>query len=339
MSWLPERQQRSWLQQLCESILKTGPVPEHIAIIMDGNRRFAVKKSIDRAEGHLQGFQKLAETLDWCLRLGLREVTVYAFSIENFKRSKEEVECLMELAKQKLARLLQEKELIQKHEVCIRVLGKIELLSPELQQMIADAVLFSKNNKRATLNVCFAYTARDDISNAMKELALGVKAGEIQESDITDSLLEKCLYSSHCRPVDLLIRTSGEVRLSDFQLWESAYSCLAFVNVLWPEFSIWHLYAAILHYQRNYAQIQIARQNRDIERERLQRDSDYNCVLKEISHHNPDSATVQESVQKYAADRASRIDAFLQRLYEKRGSLLEKLIPGSIQCPMISLLS
>lgn len=84
---------------------------------------------------------------------------------------------------------------------------------------------------------------------------------------------------------------------------------------------------------------QIARQNRDIERERLQRDSDYNCVLKEISHHNPDSATVQESVQKYAADRASRIDAFLQRLYEKRGSLLEKLIPGSIQCPMISLLS
>ncbi|XP_046581361.1 dehydrodolichyl diphosphate synthase complex subunit Dhdds-like [Haliotis rubra] len=102
MSWFPERRNRSWLQRVCASVLKAGPVPKHIGIIMDGNRRFAVKNSMEKAEGHLKGFDKLAETLDWCLDLGICEVTVYAFSIENFKRSKEEVDCLMELARKSL---------------------------------------------------------------------------------------------------------------------------------------------------------------------------------------------------------------------------------------------
>ncbi|KAK7457286.1 hypothetical protein BaRGS_00039258, partial [Batillaria attramentaria] len=338
MSWFPERQQRTWLHRMCESILKTGPIPKHVAFIMDGNRRFAAKKSIDRAEGHLKGFDKLAETLDWCLDLGICEVTVYAFSIENFKRSKEEVDCLLELARQKFARLLEEKELIEKHGVCVRVLGNLSLLPSDVQQIIAEAVNFSKNNNRAILNVCFAYTAQDDISNAMKELALGVKAGNIRDSDISENLLESCLYTSRCRPVDLLIRTSGEVRLSDFLLWESTYSCLAFVNVLWPEFSVWHLYATILHYQRNHTQIQIARQNRDIERERLHRESDHKCVLEELEKAKSgeavtaDSITIQERVQQYAAARKHRTDLFLQELNNRRNKFMEMLQPVNAAC-------
>ncbi|KAK7108774.1 dehydrodolichyl diphosphate synthase complex subunit DHDDS-like [Littorina saxatilis] len=333
MSWFPERQQRTWLHKLCAGILKTGPVPKHVAFIMDGNRRFAVKQSIDRAEGHLKGFDKLAETLDWCLDLGICEVTVYAFSIENFKRSKEEVQCLMEIARQKFARLMQEKEMIEKHGVCVRVLGNLSLLPLDVQQLIADVVNYSKHNDKAILNVCFAYTAQDDMSNAMKELALGVKAGDIRDSDISETLLEQCLYTSHSRPVDLLIRTSGEVRLSDFLLWESAYSCLVFVKVLWPEFSVWHLYGTILLYQRNHAQIQVARQNSDIERERLQRESDHKLVLEELAQTGPehkvpgDSITLQEGVQKYADARRQRTDSFLESLNARRNEFLERLQP------------
>lgn len=336
MSWFPERRQRTWLHQICEGILKTGPIPKHVAFIMDGNRRFAKKQSLESCEGHMKGFDKLAETLEWCLDLGICEVTVYAFSIENFKRSKEEVDYLMELARQKFARLMQEKDMIQKHGVCVRVIGNISLLPLDVQQHIAEVVNFSKNNDRAILNVCFAYTAQDDISNAMKELALGVKAGEIRESDISESLLEGCLYTSHCRPVDLLIRTSGEVRLSDFLLWESTYSCLAFVKVLWPEFSIWHLYGTILHYQRNHAQIQIARQSRDIEREHSLRDSDHKQVLEELASSEPDDKTpadgktLQDHVQTYARNRQQRTQQFLHNLYTKRSEFLQKLQPVQV---------
>ncbi|KAH9504932.1 hypothetical protein Btru_061091 [Bulinus truncatus] len=224
---------------------------------MDGNRRFAVKKSIAKCEGHLKGFDKLAETLEWCLDLGITEVTVYAFSIENFKRSADEVTYLMELSRQKFAKLLQERDLINKHGVCVRIIGDVSLLPRDLQELLAEAVSISSQNKRAILNVCFAYTARDDMCMAIREAAAAVKDGFIKKSDISEELLEKCLYTCHSSPVDLLIRTSGELRLSDFLLWESSFSCLAFVKVLWPEFSVWHMYAAILHYQRNYNKIQL----------------------------------------------------------------------------------
>ncbi|GFR63057.1 ditrans,polycis-polyprenyl diphosphate synthase ((2E,6E)-farnesyl diphosphate specific) [Elysia marginata] len=347
MTWFPERRQPSWLQRLCEAVLKSGPIPQHVAIIMDGNRRFAVKNSIKKCEGHLKGFDKLAETLEWCLDLGITEVTVYAFSIENFKRSPDEVNGLMELSRQKFAKLLEERNLIQEHQVCVRIIGDISLLPRDLQELLAEAVSISANNKRAVLNVCFAYTARDDMCNAMRELSVGVKEGLIRKSDISENLLEKVLYTSHSRSVDLLIRTSGEVRLSDFLLWESAYSCLAFVKVLWPEFSIWHLYAAILHYQRNYSKIQIARQNLVIERERLQRESDYQSMLKEETEAcsksevpttsevpvQPTDSTLtynknaQALVQQYADARKSREDAFLTHVYKKRAEYISSLLP------------
>ncbi|MEE6526802.1 hypothetical protein FKM82_027672 [Ascaphus truei] len=120
-------------------------MPKHVAFIMDGNRRYAQKCHVERQEGHSQGFEKLAETLRWCLNLGICEVTVYAFSIENFKRSAEEVEGLMELARQKFSRLLEERDKLEKHGVCIRVLGDLTLLPLDIQKLIAQAVLETRN--------------------------------------------------------------------------------------------------------------------------------------------------------------------------------------------------
>ncbi|XP_050392674.1 dehydrodolichyl diphosphate synthase complex subunit DHDDS isoform X2 [Patella vulgata] len=332
MSWFPERNNQTWLQKICAGILKAGPIPNHVAFIMDGNRRFATKNSIDRAQGHLQGFNKLAQTLEWCLDLGISEVTVYAFSIENFKRSKDEVDCLMELARQKFSKLLHEKEMIEKHGICIRVLGQLTLLPQDIQETIAEAVYFTKHNTRAILNVCFAYTARDDICTSMREMTNGVKQGIIKQSDINEELLEKCLYTSQCRKVDILIRTSGEVRLSDFLLWESAYTCLAFVKVLWPEFSIWHLYAAVLHYQRNSQAVEVARQNNQIERERLQRESDHKCILEELEEQmqikgdkSRDTSNFQSKVAQYAKIRNHRVQCFVDGLNRRRAQYFEKL--------------
>ncbi|XP_071113063.1 dehydrodolichyl diphosphate synthase complex subunit DHDDS-like [Haliotis cracherodii] len=331
MSWFPERRNRSWMQRMCASVLKAGPVPKHIGIIMDGNRRFAAKNSMEKAEGHLKGFDKLAETLDWCLDLGICEVTVYAFSIENFKRSKEEVDCLMELARKKFARLLEEKELIEKHGVCIRVLGNLRLLPTDVQKTIAEAVELTKHNNRAILNVCFAYTARDDMCTAMREMVEGVSTGLLKHSDISEDLLGKCLYTSRSRHLDLLIRTSGEVRLSDFLLWESSYSCLAFVKVLWPEFSIWHLYGAVLHYQRSYQAIQNAKLNNAMEQERILRESDYQAMVQELSSlGNAAGITPQSRVYQYTAERQTRVETFLDTLQKKRDTYFHTLVNQTV---------
>nr|XP_022292130.1 dehydrodolichyl diphosphate synthase complex subunit DHDDS-like [Crassostrea virginica] len=326
MSWFPEHKTgQSWIHRVCQRILKTGPIPRHVAFIMDGNRRFAVKNHMERAEGHFKGFDKLAETLEWCLDVGVTEVTVYAFSIENFKRSKDEVDCLMELARQKFARLMQEKELIQKHQVCVRVLGNLTMLPMDIQELIAECVHFSKDNKRAVLNVCFAYTSRDEICAAMREVAEGVQLGLIKESDVSEDLMEKCLYTSQSPHPDLLIRTSGEVRLSDFLLWQTSYSCLSFVEVLWPEFSIWHLYGAILHYQRNFPVIKSAIDSDLSDRLRRQRESDHNVVLSESGSQVP-SISLAGRVQQYARLREARIEQFLHHVNSKRLCYFQELV-------------
>ncbi|XP_020838859.1 dehydrodolichyl diphosphate synthase complex subunit DHDDS isoform X3 [Phascolarctos cinereus] len=181
MSWIREGE-LTLLERFCANIIKAGPMPKHIAFIMDGNRRYAQKCQVERQEGHTQGFNKLAETLRWCLNLGIREVTVYAFSIENFKRSKNEVDGLMELARQKFTRLMEEQEKLEKHGVCIRVLGDLQLLPLDLQELIAKAVQATRNYSKCFLNVCFAYTSRHEISNAVKEMAWGVEQGLLDPS-------------------------------------------------------------------------------------------------------------------------------------------------------------
>ncbi|XP_073871848.1 dehydrodolichyl diphosphate synthase complex subunit DHDDS isoform X7 [Macaca fascicularis] len=184
MSWIKEGELSLW-ERFCANIIKAGPMPKHIAFIMDGNRRYAKKCQVERQEGHSQGFNKLAETLRWCLNLGILEVTVYAFSIENFKRSKSEVDGLMDLARQKFSRLMEEQEKLQKHGVCIRVLGDLHLLPLDLQELIAQAVQATKNYNKCFLNVCFAYTSRHEISNAVREMAWGVEQGLLDPRPLT----------------------------------------------------------------------------------------------------------------------------------------------------------
>ncbi|GIX66539.1 dehydrodolichyl diphosphate synthase complex subunit DHDDS [Caerostris extrusa] len=236
MSWIHESK-RSWLEKFCINVLKSGPIPKHVAFIMDGNRRFAVQKGMEKLQGHAFGFNKLSETLEWCLDLGITEVTVYTFSIENFKRPREEVNCLMNLAREKFKELLQEKEKLKKYGVCIRIFGSINFYY------------------RTYLNVCLAYTSREEIANAVKDIALEVIDGNLKECDISEKIMDQSLYSRKSSTPDIVIRTSGEVRLSDFLLWQSSYSVLAFLKVLWPDFKIWHLFLAVLFYQHNYEKL------------------------------------------------------------------------------------
>ncbi|XP_064473419.1 dehydrodolichyl diphosphate synthase complex subunit Dhdds-like [Ornithodoros turicata] len=281
MSWIRERK-LTWVQKLAVGILKTGEIPKHLAVIMDGNRRFARKQNMQSLDGHIHGFDKLSEVLFWCLELQITEVTVYAFSIENFKRSKDEVDGLMELTLEKLEQLLNEMDKIHEKGVCVRALGNLSYLPVNIQRVIADVVLQTQSNSRCYLNICVSYTSRDEICHAVQEIAGGVQRGILHPEDVTEEVLSSALYSRKGSDPDLLIRTSGEVRLSDFLLWQSSHSILEFVSVLWPEFSIWHLCAAVLCYQKHKAAIkQLYKPNTEVRScsqesiERVKRFMDY----------------------------------------------------------------
>ncbi|XP_054251145.1 dehydrodolichyl diphosphate synthase complex subunit DHDDS isoform X3 [Indicator indicator] len=293
MSWIREGE-LTIIERFCANIIKAGPMPRHVAFIMDGNRRYAQKCHVERQQGHSQGFDKLAQTLRWCLNLGIREVTVYAFSIENFKRSQEEVNGLMDLARQKFSRLLEE---------------------------------------QCFLNVCFAYTSRHEISNAVREMAWGVEQGLLEPSDVSEALLDQCLYTSNSPDPDLLIRTSGEVRLSDFLLWQTSHSCLVFQSVLWPEYSFWNLCEAILRFQMNYSALQKARDSYMEERRRQQMERDQAYVTQKLQQEglatHGDSRHRRTLLQKCTAMREQRIQGFLQALEHKRVDFFERLCPVS----------
>jgi len=260
MSWLPEeRFPYSWWQSALIKILRCGSLPSHVAFIMDGNRRFAKQNQMETVEGHIQGFQKLAQTLQWCHDLGIKQVTVYAFSIENYKRPQAEVDTLMNLARDKFRRLIAEAGRFAEAGVRVKVLGNVALLPADLQELIRESERLTSANAKAVLNIAFSYTSRDEMTSAVRRLSKAVKQGHIKESDISPQLIERCLYtcdSSSPSSPDLLVRTSGEVRLSDFLLWQSAYSVTHFTQVLWPEFSLHHLLAAVFHYQSKQLHIQ-----------------------------------------------------------------------------------
>lgn len=282
------------------SLLRAGGVPKHIAFIMDGNRRFARMKSLDLAKGHAIGFEKLRETLDWCRNLGVKMVTVYAFSLENFNRDKSEVEYLMDLAKVKFKNLMEEHDLIQTYGVCVRIIGDVSTLPPDLQRVIADMVLMSRDNTNMVLNVAFAYTSRHEITTAVKAVSEGVRSGKILESDISENLIERALFTDDANPPDLLVRTSGEVRLSDFLLWQSGYSCVFFTEVLWPEFSFWNFVDCVVHYQRNRGHIEKAQETY--------------TSKQNFQHHPEDMDRSHERIQAFLDGLRSQRFAYFERI-------------------------
>ncbi|XP_036141441.1 dehydrodolichyl diphosphate synthase complex subunit DHDDS isoform X2 [Monomorium pharaonis] len=216
---------------------------------MDGNRRYANKRSIAKKEGHSKGFEKMIETLKWCLDLGITEVTVYAFSIDNFNRSDEEVNDLMDFARQKFRSLLKELDKLTDAGVCVRVIGNLSLLPEDVSQLIAQSMIATKDNNKIILNIAYPYTSRDELTHAIKDITKGIKHNNILPEDINEDLLFDCLYTYKSPNPDLLVRTSGETRLSDFFMWQISNTCIYFTDVLWPDFTIWTFLAAVFYYQ------------------------------------------------------------------------------------------
>ena len=222
------------------------PAPRHIAIIMDGNGRWAKKRGLPRTAGHAAGGEAFRRIANYCRTLGVRYLTVYAFSTENWKRGEEEVAGIMRL----LGRYLQEAlEDMEKNRVCFRFFGDLSKLSPQLQKLCADAERRSSDYD-VQVNFCLNYGGRDEIVQASRAFAADVAAGKYRPEDLSEELLSKYLYSADVPDPELIIRPSGEKRISNFLLWQSAYSEYVFMNVLWPDFAPEHLDEAIAEYHR-----------------------------------------------------------------------------------------
>lgn len=362
----------SHLRELLVGALKQGPVPQHVAFVMDGNRRFARTHGIETVEGHNLGFEALARILEVCYKSGVKVVTIYAFSIENFKRSKFEVDALMEMAKVKLSQMAQHGDLLDSYGAKVRVLGRLDLLKPDVLEAVNRAVDMTSRNGDRVLNICFPYTSRDEITTAVRDtvseysrplkpvrtpgsgprtpfseshIALNIQAqalnGRTQEQNsdtestsgssgledngngngngnarqdrnrnkvyesgssfsssttlhlghqdvpntktstpmsegtdadspafvspetISRQTLTDHMFTKDNPPLDILVRTSGVERLSDFMLWQCHEETeLVFLNVMWPEFDLWHFIPVMLGWQRRISK---SKQNPDAE--------------------------------------------------------------------------
>ena len=222
-------------------------LPKHIAIIMDGNRRWAKDRGLETKDGHKAGAKALEAISEFCNKIGIKYLTVYAFSTENWKRSKEEVGALMAILKMHLDSFFKEKN---KQNIKIKVAGDITGLTKSLQKSVNNAVEATKNNTGLTLNIAFNYGGRPEIVRAVKEIAEKVKNNEIEIEDINEDLISNNLYTAGQPDPDLLIRTSKELRTSNFLPWQLVYTEFYFPDKHWPEFGEEDLLEAIRVYQK-----------------------------------------------------------------------------------------
>ncbi len=224
----------------------------HIAIIMDGNRRWAKEKNLPSAFGHKKGVDALKAAMRACDDFGVKYLTVYAFSTENWNRKKEEVDFLMNLLAETIKNELQE---MHENGVVINFIGDLTKLNPKLQDILANAVEVTKNNTGVRLQIAFNYGSRDEMVHAMKSICQKVKSGELDIDNITEETISENLYTKGIPDPDLLIRTGGEMRVSNYLLWQIAYSEFLVTKRYWPEFDKNALAEAILefnHRQRRY---------------------------------------------------------------------------------------
>ncbi|MDO1502463.1 isoprenyl transferase [Winogradskyella maritima] len=226
--------------------INTEKLPSHIAIIMDGNGRWAKQKGMLRVFGHENGTKSVRETVEACAELGINHLTLYAFSTENWNRPKLEVQTLMKLLVKSLKK---EIKTLQDNNIKLSAIGALKDLPNSAQAELQDVIEKTKNNSHMTLTLALSYGSREEIVNVIKELSLKVKNNIISPDSIDESIINKHLYTQNLPDVDLLIRTSGEQRISNFLLWQIAYAELYFTDVLWPDFKKENLYEAILNYQ------------------------------------------------------------------------------------------
>jgi tritrans,polycis-undecaprenyl-diphosphate synthase [geranylgeranyl-diphosphate specific] len=239
---------RAYEKRLLKEILQE-PVPGHVAVIMDGNRRFAETLGLLPMKGHEMGREKLEEMLEWCLQLGVKVLTVYAFSTENLTRNHEEVEVLLNLFEENFRRAGDD-ERVHKYGIRIRALGQLDLLPKGVQESILYAEERTAGYSDYTFNIAVAYGGREEILSAIRHLAEDAVEGNIEPKAINEEVFSKYLYTKDIPDPDLIVRTSGEERISNFLLWQLAYSELYFIDVFWPGFRKVDFLRAIRSYQR-----------------------------------------------------------------------------------------
>lgn len=227
--------------------LKDIQLPEHIGIIMDGNGRWAKQRNLPRSAGHTAGAKNFRTITKYCSSIGIKYLTVYAFSTENWKRPADEVNALMKLFKSYLEEAISD---FKDEDIVVRFIGDKSAFSPDLQQLIEENERMSANRTGMVLNIAMNYGSRDEIIRAVKNIAQQVKDGDINVNDITSDVISNNLYTAGQPDPDLVIRPSGEYRISNFLLWQSAYTEYVIMDVLWPDFTEEMLDEALIEYAK-----------------------------------------------------------------------------------------
>lgn len=229
-----------------KSLINNEKVPNHVAIIMDGNGRWAKQQGEDRVFGHHEGVNSVREVVEACAEIGVKYLTLYAFSTENWNRPKEEVDALMELL---VATISMETPNLNKNGVKLQAIGDIKSLPPSCQEELQESINATAGNTKVTLILALSYSGKWEITDAVKQIAREVKEGKINPDDITSQMIESHLSTCRFPDPELMIRTSGEHRISNFLLWQLAYAEFYFTEVLWPDFRKNEFFKAIHSYQ------------------------------------------------------------------------------------------
>jgi undecaprenyl diphosphate synthase len=240
-------QQTSADRDAQERLKSAGEIPGHIAIIMDGNGRWAKERGMPRISGHSEGVESVRDIVRACAQLGVKYLTLYTFSTENWKRPKDEVSLLMRLL---LRALEDETDQLQTNNVRIKTIGDLSVLPREVQNELLESIKKTEDNTGLTLILALSYSGRWDLTQAIRRIVRDVSAGQLGEQDVTDDLVGKYLSTAGIPDPDLLIRTSGEFRLSNFLLWQLAYTEIYISALFWPGFRRDELYVAIANYQQ-----------------------------------------------------------------------------------------
>ena len=234
-----------------ESDIQSGEMPKHIAIILDGNRRWAKRNLIMKIDGHFRGADAVEKLLDWCEELNIKIITLYVLSAENLNRKDDELDYLYDLINERLHKLYNDPR-IHKNRMKVKAIGSIELLPDFLREILNKLEEVTKNYDNHYLNIAIAYGGQNELVDAIKKIGSRIKDGSLDVNQIDKEVIESSLYTSHLpqSSPDMILRTSGEKRLSGFLLWQSAYSELVFMDVYWPEFRKIDLMRAIRTFQK-----------------------------------------------------------------------------------------
>ncbi len=234
-------------ENLQQELKKSGEIPVHIAIIMDGNGRWARKRGLPRAAGHKRGVDSVKDIVKACAQIGVKHLTLYTFSTENWKRPKDEVSTLMRLL---VSSLRKESDELDENDVRLTTIGDVQTLPNEVQKELNFAIEKTKNNKTMNLNLALSYSGRWELLEAIKNIVDSASKGHLQVTDINEDCIANHLTTKNIPDPDLVIRTSGEFRVSNFLLWQIAYSEFFITNDLWPDFRRKNLYEAIRNFQK-----------------------------------------------------------------------------------------